>query len=96
MSKWLTNGLDYSQMAAGTVVAVCRCFHAKKLIILLWEFVIRKASFIVNKQYCLHQKLITSLTEMFRPFANVLIGRNCDHLSFDVTPYDILRPLWGW
>ena len=60
-SKWVANGRNHSQMAAGKVRFICGRFEAKTFIILsklLFELS-RKAHFIVNKQFCLHQKYIS-------------------------------------
>ena len=61
-------------MAAGNVTVVFGRFQAKIIIILskLLLELIRKALFILNKEFCLHQehKLITSRSQMLQPFAN--------------------------
>ena len=61
-SKWLAYGLDHSQTAASRDAAVCGHFDAKQLFTLsnlLLVFIgIRKAHFIMNKQYSLHHKFI--------------------------------------
>ena len=91
MSKWVANGCDHSQTAAGKVMAVCGRFHAKIIIIFskLFLELIRKAHFIMNKQLCLHQKFVNSLhiiPKSWDRLQMVANGRNCDHLGFDVSP----------
>ena len=61
MLKWVANGRNHSQMAAGKVRFICGRFQAKTFIILsklLFEL-FRKAHFIINKQFGVHQKYIT-------------------------------------
>ena len=51
------NSCDHLQTAAGNVAAICGCLQAK-IIIILSKFLIkliRKAHFIINKRFCLHQ-----------------------------------------
>ena len=62
-SQWL----NHPQTAAGKVPAICDRFHAR-IIIILWKLLfelIWKADLTLNKQFCLHQNLITSRSEIF-------------------------------
>ena len=63
MSKWLANGCNGSQTAAGKFATVCGHLNAKRiniLSILLLESM-RRVPFISIKQYCLYQKFISEL-----------------------------------
>ena len=60
-SKWEANGQDHSQTASGKAVDICDHVHAK-MIIISSKLLLKlngKAHLVVNKQFCLHPKVIS-------------------------------------